>query len=221
MTEIFEPLKVVKRQIQDLNRCCYRVYKSGEEFVTVEAATALEAIQESGVASPLKVERVLQFQDRLLDQQCLRPEKDEISFPTGDVEVAEIAPTQVRVDKEMDKAAGFSEMPFRTGEAASVINSAEAPLEAAGEEGFMPFAAEAEEPLEQPAFAAGGEAGQAAEFNGEFNAESDAGFVAVSGEVMEPETQAAKPRPEAHAEVPEAETLSEDDVAALLNEKPE
>lgn len=182
MTEIFEPLKVVKRQLQDVNQSRYRVYKSAEEYVTVEAATALEAIQESGVQEPLKVERVMQFQDRLLEQQRLKPEKGEIAFATGEAEPAELAQTQARADKEADKDSGFSELPFKEGDAQTVINPE------AEQEGFVPFARQEEPPAASP----------------------------VSGEVMEPEAV----QPKQPQETP-AETLSEEDVAALLQEKPE
>lgn len=66
--EEFSPLRVVRKNITDFDRSAYRVYKSETEFVTVEAATALEAFRESGIAKPLRIVREIRFMDRLVDQ---------------------------------------------------------------------------------------------------------------------------------------------------------
>lgn len=68
MDEDFSPLNVVKKNLTDFNRSAYRVYKSPQEFVTVEAATALEAMRESGVQAPLKIVREIRFMDRMVEQ---------------------------------------------------------------------------------------------------------------------------------------------------------
>ncbi|MCH2546329.1 MAG: hypothetical protein MK052_01790 [Alphaproteobacteria bacterium] len=66
--EEFTPLQIVKKNLSDFNRCAYRVYKTPKEFVTVEAATALEAFRESGIKNPLRIIRETRFMDRLVDQ---------------------------------------------------------------------------------------------------------------------------------------------------------
>lgn len=67
-TEEFTPLRIVKKNLTDSNRCAYRVYKSPEEYITVEAATALEAFRESGIANPHRILRETRFMERLVDQ---------------------------------------------------------------------------------------------------------------------------------------------------------
>lgn len=67
-TEEFTPLRIVKKSLTDSNRCAYRVYKSEDEYVTVEAATALEAFRESGIAEPHRILRETRFMERLVDQ---------------------------------------------------------------------------------------------------------------------------------------------------------
>lgn len=66
--EEFSPLRIVKKNVTDFDRCAYRVYKGPMEFVTVEAATALEAFRESGIQDPLRIVRETRFMERLLDQ---------------------------------------------------------------------------------------------------------------------------------------------------------
>lgn len=66
--EDFTPLNVVKKNLTDFNRSAYRVYKSQHEFVTVEAATALEAMKESGVQAPLRIVREIRFMERMVSQ---------------------------------------------------------------------------------------------------------------------------------------------------------
>lgn len=65
--EEFAPLRIVKKNVMDFDRCAYRVYKSPMEYVTVEAATALEALRESGIQNPLRIVRETRFMERLLD----------------------------------------------------------------------------------------------------------------------------------------------------------
>lgn len=66
--EEFAPLRIMKKNLTDFNRCAYRVYKSPSEYVTVEAATALEAFRESGIRNPLRILRETRFMERLVDQ---------------------------------------------------------------------------------------------------------------------------------------------------------
>lgn len=66
--EEFAPLSIIKKNLTDFNRCAYRVYKSPAEFVTVEAATALEAFRESGIKNPFRILRETRFMERLVDQ---------------------------------------------------------------------------------------------------------------------------------------------------------
>lgn len=64
----FAPLHVVKRNIANFDRSVYRVYKTPSEFVSIEAATALEAFRESGVKNPLRIVREIRFMERMIDQ---------------------------------------------------------------------------------------------------------------------------------------------------------
>jgi outer membrane biosynthesis protein TonB len=66
--ETFSPLRIVKKNISDFDRSAYRVYKSSTEYVTVDAATALEAFRESGIAKPVRILRETRFMDRLVAQ---------------------------------------------------------------------------------------------------------------------------------------------------------
>jgi hypothetical protein len=66
--EEFAPLRIVRKNVTDFDRCAYRVYKSSAEYITVEAATALEAYRESGIKDPLRIVRETRFMERLLDQ---------------------------------------------------------------------------------------------------------------------------------------------------------
>lgn len=66
--EEFTPLRVVRKNLTDFDRCAYRVYKSPAEFITVDAATALEAFRESGIQNPLRIVRETRFMERLVDQ---------------------------------------------------------------------------------------------------------------------------------------------------------
>lgn len=66
--EEFAPLRIVRKNVTDFDRCAYRVYKSPTEYITVDAATALEAYRESGIKDPLRIVRETRFMERLLDQ---------------------------------------------------------------------------------------------------------------------------------------------------------
>lgn len=72
----FSPLHVVKKNLVDAHRSAYRVYKSPAEFVTVEAATALEALRESGIKQPVRIVREIRFMDRMLDGSRFSKEED-------------------------------------------------------------------------------------------------------------------------------------------------
>lgn len=64
----FSPLEVIKKSLTDAHRSAYRVYKGPVEFVTVDAATALEALRESGVKNPFRIVREIRFMDKMLDE---------------------------------------------------------------------------------------------------------------------------------------------------------
>lgn len=74
--EEFTPLQIVKKNLLDSSRSMYRVYKSPTEFVTVEAATALEAMRESGIKAPYKIKRQIRFEDRLMGLEKLTEAED-------------------------------------------------------------------------------------------------------------------------------------------------
>lgn len=72
LDEMFAPLQVVKKKLSSAaDRSAYRVYKTDSEFVTVEAATALEAFRESGVHDPVRIVREIRFSERMVDQTHL------------------------------------------------------------------------------------------------------------------------------------------------------
>lgn len=75
-TEEFTPLRIVRKNLTDSNRCAYRVFKSPDEYVTVEAATALEAFRESGIANPYRILRETRFMERLVDQSKFSDNED-------------------------------------------------------------------------------------------------------------------------------------------------
>ena len=66
--EEFSPLRIVKKNLAGSDQSIYRVYKSPTEFVSVEAATALEAFRESGIKNPYRIMRETRFMERLVDQ---------------------------------------------------------------------------------------------------------------------------------------------------------
>ena len=57
--EPFEELAMPRKDVPHLQSSRYRVYKNPKEFVTVEAISALEALQASGVKNPTRIERDL------------------------------------------------------------------------------------------------------------------------------------------------------------------
>lgn len=56
-TETFETLPLPKRELPQWTASNYRVYKNVNEYVVIEASTALEAMQASGVTPVYKIER--------------------------------------------------------------------------------------------------------------------------------------------------------------------
>ena len=69
--EEFSALRIVRKGLLDSDKTMYRVYKSFEEFVSVEAASALEAFRASGINNPVKIERDIRFKDRLMKKDRL------------------------------------------------------------------------------------------------------------------------------------------------------
>lgn len=68
VTEEFSSLSIARKCLQNDETGAYRVYKTLAEYVTVEAATAMEACRMSGISQPLRIQRVTRFKERLLDQ---------------------------------------------------------------------------------------------------------------------------------------------------------
>lgn len=85
MDEDFSPLNVVKKNLTDFNRSAYRVYKNQQEFVTVEAATALEAMRESGIQAPLKIVREIRFMERMVEQNRFTAQEELVQTGKGGV----------------------------------------------------------------------------------------------------------------------------------------
>ncbi|MFW0777014.1 MAG: hypothetical protein ACN2B6_04770 [Rickettsiales bacterium] len=56
-TESFEELPMPRKDVAQLSMGSYRIYKNAKEFVTVQASSAIEALQTSGVKSAYKIER--------------------------------------------------------------------------------------------------------------------------------------------------------------------
>lgn len=86
--EEFSSLRIMKKTLQDADKSLYRVYKGPEEFVTVEAATALEAFRESGIKNPYRIQREIKFKDRLLKQSSLLESQEVIETAGGGVVMA-------------------------------------------------------------------------------------------------------------------------------------
>jgi len=57
VTESFEELPMPRKEMAQLSVGSYRVYKNAKEFVTVQAGSAIEALQTSGVKPAHKIER--------------------------------------------------------------------------------------------------------------------------------------------------------------------
>lgn len=76
--EEFAPLRMVKKNLTGFDRCVYRVYKSPSEFVSVEAATALEAFRESGIKNPFRIMRETRFMERLVDESRFSDKEDQV-----------------------------------------------------------------------------------------------------------------------------------------------
>jgi len=98
----FSPLQVVKKNLLDANKTNYRVYKTPEEFVTVESATALEALRESGIEKPFKILREIRFMERQLNQE--RFDKEEEVIETGAYEEDEAPPVKAEIAAPEDMA---------------------------------------------------------------------------------------------------------------------
>lgn len=107
--EEFAPLHIIKKSLLDANRTAYRVYKNPQEFVTVEAATALEAFRESGIKQPFKIQRVTRFMEYLLDESSFSDVEDVVlpgtegrAMPQAVQEPppAEMAPADMTVEEE-------------------------------------------------------------------------------------------------------------------------
>ena len=95
--EDFVPLPFAKRTIVDGERSMYRVYRSDDDFESVEAHTAIEAMKESGIENPHKIVRDLPLLIRLMDESRLAEvEEEEIvpETPANEAEETIQAPTE-------------------------------------------------------------------------------------------------------------------------------
>lgn len=54
----FSYIEFRRKELQGKASSKYKVYKTALDYVTIEAQTAYEAMQKSGVDAPLKLERV-------------------------------------------------------------------------------------------------------------------------------------------------------------------
>ncbi len=54
----FTPFMFKTKSVQERSAKGYKVYKTAQDFVTVEAKTAAEAIESSGVANPFRIEKL-------------------------------------------------------------------------------------------------------------------------------------------------------------------
>lgn len=84
--EEFTSLQIMKKALLDAHKSMYRVYKSPKEYVTVEAATALEALRESAVKNPHKIVRQIRFKERLMGMDRLAEGEDDV-VQTGHVKM--------------------------------------------------------------------------------------------------------------------------------------
>lgn len=196
--EEFSPLSIVKKNLTDFNRCAYRVYKSPTEFVTVEAATALEAFRESGITNPFRILRETRFMERLVEQARFSDIEELIE--TG---LIMEAPEAITSHKEAVPQAQ---------QAAPVAEAAtEAPVEEAQvQDAFVESSAAPQEPQATPEPEMQAEPAQEAVSAEETSELSEEDVNKLLGddaaEITDAESQA------------EEESLSPDDVAALLGD---
>lgn len=57
MSYKFSYIEFKQKQVQNKGGSKYKVYKNTNEYVMIEALTAYEAIEKSGIESPLKLEK--------------------------------------------------------------------------------------------------------------------------------------------------------------------
>lgn len=196
--EEFAPLSIIKKNLTDFNRCAYRVYKSPAEFVTVEAATALEAFRESGIDNPFRIQRETRFMDRLVEQGRFSDIEELIE--TG---VIMEAPQQITGHQEPVPQAPRPE-------SAAAADSSEPPVPA---EPQAPEAAEPTAAAEQAAMPESEEPVPSAE------AQDQPATPAAQEELSSDDVQellGAQKEPDASTEAGPDESLSEGDVANLL-----
>lgn len=114
--EEFAPLRIVKKNLAGSDRSMYRVYKSPTEYVSVEAATALEAFRESGIKDPHRIMRETRFMERLVDQGKFSDGEElvETGLTQASNAIASQAPLAQPMVREGAKNSGeFTEAPIQ------------------------------------------------------------------------------------------------------------
>ena len=88
----FEPLTIPRKEVP-LTTNRYRIYKDAKDFIVQEAASALEALQKSGLQQALRIER-----DNLFGTNIIDLEKIAIAPPALS-QAAAAAPAAPEADK--------------------------------------------------------------------------------------------------------------------------
>lgn len=76
------PLIISRKRFAYAEKTTYRVYKAAAEFVLIEADSAHEAIQKSGVGAPLRVQREMVSRYHALESQLVQTHADDIPAVT-------------------------------------------------------------------------------------------------------------------------------------------
>lgn len=72
MEKEFGDLHIPSKSVADKTMSLkYRVYSNSEQFIIVEANSALEAIRKSGVSSPVKIDKEMYYHQHFVNQDFL------------------------------------------------------------------------------------------------------------------------------------------------------
>lgn len=194
--EEFTSLQIMKKALLDAHKSMYRVYKSPKEYVTVEAATALEALRESAVKNPHKIVRQIRFKERLMGMDRLAEGEDDV-VQTGHVKME--APMAITGHQENVPAG--QEMPREVVKEAHELTQAD--VRPPGQPAAAKPQAEAQEAEES----LGDEAEEIPE-----ESVSAAQDDVEEAQLMDDEHDAVE-----NTEQADEDQLSEDDIAKLLN----
>ena len=93
------PMDLPHKKLSDLAHKTYHVYKDHNEFVEVEAQTASEALEKSGVKNPAKIKRAHVDIGTLIEKKMIVDASTEVAAPAPTAVVpAEATPPQPAPD---------------------------------------------------------------------------------------------------------------------------